>query len=682
MYKRQRLLDHRLHPGRPALRHQRAVEGADSQGPRPGHQGLLRRHHQPHRRHPRQPAGAVRLPQHRRVPRAGRRRQPRRRDRARRRWSGLAEADQGLVPLQPGVPQALRRHRQDPGLAQRPRALPQPGRLHLRRRVRHRGRLLRPRRPRHPEPQGGQGLREGLPAVGRGGRRRRLPDRHRQARQHGLLAAVGARAQGVRRQARQQEVLHVRRGLLRRPGRHRALRHQGQAPGHPRLPVPGRRPRLRLPGRPGPRPGRALRPGPPLHHRRHRRLRAADLPRQPRHGPFRLLPARRQPRRRRGHLAEEGPARQRADVPHPGPARRLLRRRAGLHRRRRRQGRPPGRLRLADPLLQRRPRPRRQPRLRRPLRPGRRALPGHRRPGEAPPRPPGARRRRPDRAVRGRRPRRLRLLPDRRRPAGRVPGRGQQRHRGEDRHPGHLLGRTGLRPGLPGPGRAAHQRRRPQGHRHRPRAVLGRAQGRREARAGRRRARDHPGGARRGFHRHRHRRRAGARRRFRPGHLRGADRRPALAGARQLRHRCVRLRRPEALCRDPGPRGRRPRHARPLQGRGPGRRRPAALHDRRLQHRHPGPEARPQRRRPPVRRRPLPAQERRLRRLEPLRLGRPRRRGGHPVARRARLHRPGRLRRLRLCEAQAGRLGPRPRRREGRRQGRRRRSAPRPRHHR
>ncbi len=52
---------------------------------------------------------------------------------------------------------------------------------------------------------------------------------------------------------------------------------------------------------------------------------AADLPRQPRHGPHRLLP-----RRRRRAPARR--ARARADVPHARPARRLLRRRAGLRR--------------------------------------------------------------------------------------------------------------------------------------------------------------------------------------------------------------------------------------------------------------------------------------------------------------------------------------------------------------
>ncbi len=51
-----------------------------------------------------------------------------------------------------------------------------------------------------------------------GNRRRRLPHRHRQARQHGLLAAVQPGHRRRRRQGRQEGLLHVRRGLQRRPG--------------------------------------------------------------------------------------------------------------------------------------------------------------------------------------------------------------------------------------------------------------------------------------------------------------------------------------------------------------------------------------------------------------------------------------------------------------------------------
>ena len=81
-----------------------------------------------------------------------------------------------------------------------------------------------------------------------------------------------------------------------------------------------------------------------VHRHRLQRLRAADLPRQPRHGPHRHVPQRNggatgQTCCSRDQLAHD------ADVPHPRPAGRLLRRRAGLHRRRRRQGRPAGHVR-------------------------------------------------------------------------------------------------------------------------------------------------------------------------------------------------------------------------------------------------------------------------------------------------------------------------------------------------
>ena len=74
---------------------------------------------------------------------------------------------------------------------------------------------------------------------------------------------------------------------------------------------------------------------------------AADLPRQPRHGPHRRVRRQDNPGAGDAELVRPGPARPRADVPHPRPAGRLLRRRAGLHRPRRRQGRPPDHVRLA-----------------------------------------------------------------------------------------------------------------------------------------------------------------------------------------------------------------------------------------------------------------------------------------------------------------------------------------------
>lgn len=318
-----RLLDHRLHPGRPALRDQRRPGEADRQGPRQGHEGLLRRHHQPHRRHRRLRREDLRLPAEGRLPLPGQGRPPVRRQ------QGPGEGERGLVPVHPEE----HRERQGPGLAQRPGDVPQPRRFHLRRRVRRVRRLLRAGRP--VDRAARSRLRHGgdLREVGPRLRHRRLPDRHRQTRRPGLLDPVGDRPGHLRGQAWPQGLLHVRRGLLRRHRRHLALRHPGPARRDARLPVPGSGTPVRLPGRPGLEARRGVRRRLPLHHRQGQRLRAGDLPRQPRHGPHRGVPEAGQPEgRRRGARPARG-ARQRADVPGPGQPRRLLRRRAGLHRR-------------------------------------------------------------------------------------------------------------------------------------------------------------------------------------------------------------------------------------------------------------------------------------------------------------------------------------------------------------
>ena len=85
-----------------------------------------------------------------------------------------------------------------------------------------------------------------------------------------------------------------------------------------------------------------------LHRRRQQRLRDADVRRQPRHGPHRLLPPASRPDER-GRRRAAGPlqAGAGADVLRPRPTGHLLRRRAGLHRRRRRQAGPPGHVRQA-----------------------------------------------------------------------------------------------------------------------------------------------------------------------------------------------------------------------------------------------------------------------------------------------------------------------------------------------
>ncbi len=149
-----------------------------------------------------------------------------------------------------------------------------------------------------------------------------------------------------------------------------------------------------------------------------------------------------------------------------------------------------------------------------------------------------------------------------------------------------------------------------------------------------------------------------------PGRLRRADGRRQVAGPR--------LRRPRPLPGHPDPRqGPARRHRPALQGR---RRRLGRAHRERpgeQHHRHPARARGPHGLLPGLRDRPLQAHRRRLRRLGPVRLGRPRRRRGHELAGQPPLHRPGRLRRLRLRQAPARRLERRlPGHRQGRRQGR------------
>ncbi|CAM5723215.1 hypothetical protein SCALM49S_01900 [Streptomyces californicus] len=130
-----RLLDHRLHPGRSAFRHQRRPGEADRQSPRQGHEGLLRRHHQPHRRHRGLRGEGLRLQAEGRLPLPRRGRPPLRRPR------GREEGGPGLVPVHPRP--GSRHRREGAGLAQRPDHVPQPGRLDLGRRVQRVRRLLR-----------------------------------------------------------------------------------------------------------------------------------------------------------------------------------------------------------------------------------------------------------------------------------------------------------------------------------------------------------------------------------------------------------------------------------------------------------------------------------------------------------------------------------------------------------
>ena len=153
-----RLLDHRLHPGRPAPRHQRTtsptlVDAAHAARD----EGLLRHHHQPHRRRDRLPA---RAPAGRTSPRTPR-------------PTGPRPASRSTTATTPARTPSRRSTRRRPsptrrcstpaeqnlkvaGLAQRRDAVPQPRRHHVHRRELPVRRLLRPRRPVHREPAGGR----------------------------------------------------------------------------------------------------------------------------------------------------------------------------------------------------------------------------------------------------------------------------------------------------------------------------------------------------------------------------------------------------------------------------------------------------------------------------------------------------------------------------------------------
>ena len=88
---------------------------------------------------------------------------------------------------------------------------------------------------------------------------------------------------------RQRRLLRLRRGLRRRPGVPLPLQHPPAGSTPPSTSVPERGHRLRQ-GRCDHAPARLLRRRRLLHRRRLQRVRLADLPRQPRHGPHRHLP--------------------------------------------------------------------------------------------------------------------------------------------------------------------------------------------------------------------------------------------------------------------------------------------------------------------------------------------------------------------------------------------------------
>ncbi len=209
-----RLLDPGLPAGRPPPRHQRGVRAAGGRRPRPRHQGVHGHRHQPHRgrdpaRGPRRLPRQDELPVHRHV-RAAVRRLP-----ARLLGPAGLPVPRGRRVVVPVHARGAGRRggRQEPGVAQRPAALPQPGQHQLLRRELALRRLLRPRRPVDRAPRGRRGHGRHLLVLDRGVRGRRLPHRHDQAREHGVLAELRARHPGRGRGAGHRRVLRLRRGV-------------------------------------------------------------------------------------------------------------------------------------------------------------------------------------------------------------------------------------------------------------------------------------------------------------------------------------------------------------------------------------------------------------------------------------------------------------------------------------
>ena len=346
-----------------------------------------------------------------------------------------------------------RRHREDAGLAQRPADVPQPRRLDLRRRVLDLRRLLRSRRPVHRAPRGRRGDGRHLQDLGRL-RHRRLPHRHRQARQPRVLAEVRAR--------------HPRRG--RAASRTTTSSPSARSTTATRRSCRSTRPRASC--RPpstsasssrGSTSPRASRPRCwPTSSAKDDWYTDADsnayqLPTfLGNHDMGRASMFLKARRAERGRAPQAGEVRRLADVHLTRQPGHLLRRRAGLRQHRRRPGRPRGHVREQGRPLQHRGRPRRARGVDGPLQHRAPALPAHRRavgPARA---EPGARRRRPGEPLRRRRCRHLRHLADRRRHQGRQERRqGRVRRGRQQRH----QARDG-RPSRPGPRATARSSRR------------------------------------------------------------------------------------------------------------------------------------------------------------------------------------------------------------------------------
>ena len=122
-----------------------------------------------------------------------------------------------------------------------------------------------------------------LQAVGRL-RHRRLPDRHRQARQPRVLAEVRARHPRRGQGVENDDFFAFGEVFDGNPAVMSRVHDRRQAPGHARLRLPAAGRRLRQ-GQRRERPERLLRQGRLVHRRRQQRLPAADVPREPRHGP-------------------------------------------------------------------------------------------------------------------------------------------------------------------------------------------------------------------------------------------------------------------------------------------------------------------------------------------------------------------------------------------------------------
>ena len=190
-----RLLDHGLHFSRSPSRHECRLRRLRRVRAPARNQGLPRRGREPHGR--RDPAFRLRVLR-RPVPRLpGQGVQPR------------ALRDRQDLPVPEDLEHAAsavrprsRSEREEAGLAERPTPLPQPRRhrlLRLQRALLRAGRLLRARRSLHGAARGRERAGQGVRRLDHALQGRRLPHRHREARQRCVLPASGRRRSSPRR---------------------------------------------------------------------------------------------------------------------------------------------------------------------------------------------------------------------------------------------------------------------------------------------------------------------------------------------------------------------------------------------------------------------------------------------------------------------------------------------------